>query len=69
MEAINLPILIIHGTADKLADPEGSKQLHKRVSSSDKTLKLYEGFYHEIMNEPGKAQVLNDIVQWLDAHL
>jgi len=68
MEEIALPLLIIHGTADRLAKPEGSKQLYERVSTSDKNLKIYEGLYHETMNEPEKEQVLSDIAQWLDAH-
>ena len=69
MEAITLPLLILHGTADRLTDVEGSKQLYARAGSKDKTLKLYEGLYHEILNEPEKGQVLDDVVQWLDAHL
>jgi len=62
---INLPILIMHGTADRLCDPEGSQMLYERVSSADKTLKLYQGFYHEIFNEPGHKQVLADMEAWL----
>lgn len=69
MEAINLPLLILHGTADRLADPEGSKQLYERAESKDKTLKLYDGFYHEVMNEPEKEKVLADIMEWLDGHI
>jgi alpha-beta hydrolase superfamily lysophospholipase len=46
----------------------GSRALYQRVSSSDKTLKTYDGFYHEIMNEIGKEAVLNDIGAWMDAH-
>lgn len=69
MEAITLPLLIMHGTADRLADPEGSKQLYQRAQSKDKTLKLYEGFYHEILNEPEKEKVMADIVGWVDERL
>ncbi len=69
MESIELPLLIMHGTADRLADPEASKQLYSRANSKDKTLKLYEGFYHEILNDPEKARVMDDMVKWLDAHL
>lgn len=69
MEAITLPLLIMHGTADRLADPEGSKQLYERAQSKDKTLKLYEGFYHEILNEPEKETVMGDIVRWVDERL
>lgn len=65
MPQIKLPILIMHGGADRLSDPEGSRMLYERVGSKDKTLKLYEGFYHEILNEPGHGQVLGDIESWL----
>jgi len=69
MSKINLPILIMHGTADRLSDPKGSEMLYERVSSRHKTLKLYEGFYHEIFNEPRREQVFADMETWLDAHL
>lgn len=65
MEMLRLPMLIFHGTADGLTDPEGSKQLYLRAKSPDKILKLYEGFYHETMNEPEKEQVLSAILEWL----
>jgi len=66
MEEIRLPLLILHGTADRLTDLGGSKQLYERAQSSDKTLKLYEGFYHELMNEPEKGRVLEDVVRWIE---
>lgn len=69
MPKINLPILIMHGTADRLTDPEGSQMLYERVSSKDKTLKLYDGFYHEIFNEPGREQVFADMEAWLATHI
>ena len=69
MEEIDLPILVMHGTADRLGDPEGSRLLYDRVSSKDKTLKLYEGFYHEIFNEPGHKQVLADAEAWIAARI
>ncbi|KAA0237889.1 lysophospholipase [bacterium] len=66
MESITTPILIMHGTADLLTPAEGSRVLFERVSSPDKTLKLYEGLYHEILNEPEKEQVMAGILAWLD---
>ncbi|MBA7621554.1 Monoacylglycerol lipase [subsurface metagenome] len=69
MPEINLPILIMHGTADRLCDPEGSRILYERADSRDKTLTLYEGFYHEIFNEPGHKQVLADMEAWLAARI
>lgn len=62
---LQLPILLLHGTADRLADVEGSKRLHDRASSPDKTLKLYEGFFHEVLNEPGGDTALKAVLSWL----
>lgn len=62
-------VLIMHGTADVLTNVDGSKLLYERAGSKDKTLKLYEGFYHEIVNELGKEQVMSDIIEWLDIRL
>lgn len=67
METIDRPLLIMHGAEDALANPAGSEALYRRAASADKTLKLYPGLYHEILNEPEKDQVLADIAAWLDA--
>ncbi|HQE94158.1 MAG TPA: lysophospholipase [Anaerolineae bacterium] len=66
---ITLPLLIVQGSEDKLVDPAGAKLLYDTVSSSDKTLKIYAGFYHEVFNEPEHEQVLSDVEAWLAAHL
>jgi alpha-beta hydrolase superfamily lysophospholipase len=65
---LRLPILIMHGAEDKLVNPSGSQLAYDKVSSQDKTLKLYPGMRHEIMNEIGKEAVLDDIVSWFDQH-
>lgn len=67
-ESITLPLLLLHGTADLLTDPEGSKALYDGAGSTDKTLKLYDGLYHEIFNEPEKQRVIGDVVSWLNDH-
>jgi acylglycerol lipase len=64
---IALPILILQGGADKLVDPEGAQMLYASVSSTDKTLHVYEGCYHEVFNEPERDQVLSDVETWLEA--
>jgi alpha-beta hydrolase superfamily lysophospholipase len=66
---ITLPILIMHGAADRLSDPASSKMLFDGVGSRDKTLKLYEGFYHEIFNDPEREKGFTDIETWLNLHL
>lgn len=64
---MSLPVLFMHGTADQLTTPEGSRDLYERAASSDKTLKLYDGLYHEILNEPERDEVIADIAAWLAA--
>lgn len=66
---ISLPIILMHGSEDGLADPAGSQELYDAVASEDKTLKFYQSYYHEIFNDIGKEAVLNDLYQWLEAHL
>ena len=66
---ITLPLLILHGTADKVTKPSGSKEFYEKASSSDKTLKLYEGYFHDPLADIGKQQVMADIQAWIDAHI
>jgi alpha-beta hydrolase superfamily lysophospholipase len=66
---IRLPIMIVQGSDDKLVDPGGAQLLYDLVGSEDKTVKIYDGFYHEVLNEPEHVQVLNDVETWLEAHL
>jgi acylglycerol lipase len=66
MEQFSTPVLILHGTADKLTNPEGSQTLSDRASSRDKTIKLYPGLVHDLVHEPEKAQVIDDILSWLE---
>lgn len=65
---IRAPLLILQGTADRLVNPAGSALLYERASSPDKTLKQYDGLYHEVFNEPEHDTVLRDVVEWLNAH-
>ena len=69
MEDFALPVLIMHGTVDKITNIDGSKMLYERSFSTDKTLKLYNSLYHEILNEPEQDQVLDDIINWIEARL
>jgi acylglycerol lipase len=63
--ALHVPLLLLHGTEDQLCPPEGSRVIHERASSTDKTLRLYDGLYHEIFNEPERDQVIDDVLAWL----
>jgi acylglycerol lipase len=66
---ITLPVLILHGTADKATRPDGSQKFFDEAGSTDKQLKLYEGHYHDLLNDFGREQVLDDIVGWIEARL
>lgn len=63
---IEHPLLILHGTADAITDVEGARQLYQRAGSFDKTLKLYDGLYHNLLDEPEKDQVMADLVDWFN---
>jgi alpha-beta hydrolase superfamily lysophospholipase len=65
-EQVRVPLLILHGTADRVAAVEGSRELFQRAGTADKTLRLYPGLYHEVLNEPEKEQVLADLIAWID---
>ncbi|MEO7365661.1 MAG: lysophospholipase [Sphingomicrobium sp.] len=66
---ITLPVLILHGTADKATRPDGSQEFHDSAASTDKTLKLYEGHYHDLLNDLGRETVMADIVDWIGARV
>jgi len=63
---ITLPVLIMHGTEDKATVCHGSEFFYKTAGSRDKTLKLYEGHYHDLLNDFGKEGVVEDITAWID---
>ena len=66
---ITLPVLIMHGTEDKATVCHGSEFFHQTVGSKDKTLKLYEGHYHDLLNDIGKEQVMTEIQEWIGKRL
>jgi len=67
--SIKLPLLILHGTADKATRPGGSQLFFDEAGARDKTLKLYEGYYHDPLNDQGKEIVMRDIIAWLTTRL
>ncbi|WP_240544842.1 alpha/beta hydrolase [Paracoccus sp. AK26] len=66
---ITVPLLILHGTADRATVCQGSEYLHEHAGSTDKTLRLYEGHYHDLLADLGREEVLSDISQWIDARM
>lgn len=65
---VQVPYLLLHGSADKITSSEGSRDFHAKTASSDKTLSIYDGYFHELHNEPDseRAKVFAEVVSWLD---
>ena len=55
----------MHGTLDKVTKPSGSEHFYEQAGSTDKTLKLYEGHYHDLFNDVGKVSVMPDVTEWI----
>ena len=66
---ISTPLLVLHGELDGVFDPDVSRQLFERVATHDKALCVYPGMFHEIHNEVDRAQVIKDVITWIDGHL
>ena len=66
---ITLPVLIIHGTADEVTKSSGSQTFYDTAGSTDKTLKLYDGHVHDLLNDIEKEVVIADIKNWIDARV
>ena len=64
--ALRMPLLVFHGTADKLTEPEGSRDFGQHAGSPDKTLRLYEGSFHETMNDLDRDRVIGELIEWID---
>lgn len=65
---LRLPVIFLHGSQDAVVPKSGSEFMYEHASSSDKTLKIYPGLFHELHNELEKNAVLTDAVNWLDQH-
>ncbi|EMO00151.1 putative lysophospholipase [Leptospira interrogans serovar Pomona str. UT364] len=67
---IKIPIYIFHGKEDQIADYTGSEAFFEVVGSADKSMKIYEGLYHETMNEriEDRTKVLTDLKKWFESH-
>ncbi|XP_068647655.1 caffeoylshikimate esterase-like [Aristolochia californica] len=68
-QRVTAPFLTAHGTDDGVASPESSKMLYEKASSDDKTLKLYEGMYHSLIQgelDENSERVLKDMREWID---
>jgi alpha-beta hydrolase superfamily lysophospholipase len=66
---LTIPVLILHGTKDKATKPSGSRYFFDNAGSSDKTLKLYDGHVHDLLNDLGREIVMRDVARWIEARI
>eukprot|EP01132_Coremiostelium_polycephalum_P006794 gene6794-8430_t len=66
---VQVPLLILHGSLDRVSSPVSSQNLYEAASSLDKTIKIYEGMWHSLTCEPEAEIVYNDIQQWIENRL
>jgi len=64
--ALRVPVLVLHGTGDTLVPLEFCRPVYERIGSADRTVKVYEGLFHEVLNEPERERVISDLLAWLD---
>jgi alpha-beta hydrolase superfamily lysophospholipase len=68
-DKLTLPCLVMVGSGDGIVDPSTTEEFFKTIASSDKTLKVYDGLYHEVLNEPEKDSLLREISAWVSAKI
>ena len=69
LHRITVPMLVMHGADDMVTDPQGSQKLYEEASSSDKSLNLYNGLLHDLLIEPEKEKIMDNIVDWLSPRM
>lgn len=63
--SFELPVLVVHGTADGLTNPKGSELFMEKAQSEDKTLKLFPGAYHELIHDLESEEMIQTVVEWI----
>ena len=69
LSRFKVPFLVLHGTADTTSDPEASRRLYEEAASTDKTIKLFEGFLHDLLFEPEREMIVEGIIDWLNCRI
>ena len=64
-----VPCLILHGSADRLAPPDGSRTFYEKMTLADRDRQVYEGYFHEVYNDLGKEKPLAAVEAWVERHL
>ncbi|KAL3498512.1 hypothetical protein ACH5RR_041244 [Cinchona calisaya] len=68
-KSVTVPFFVLHGTADRVTDPLASQDLYNEAASEFKDIKLYDGFLHDLLFEPEREEIAQDIIDWMDKKL
>ncbi|MFS7909132.1 putative 2-acylglycerol O-acyltransferase [Helianthus anomalus] len=68
-KSVTVPFFVLHGTADKVTDPLASQDLYNQAASGYKHIKLYDGFLHDLLFEPEREEIGQDIIDWMETKL
>ena len=63
-----LPLLLMHGTKDQIAYPSSSTSFAELAPKDKVTLKMWEGFRHELHTDHERSEVFKVMVDWLNEH-
>jgi alpha-beta hydrolase superfamily lysophospholipase len=66
---LSTPLLLLHGSDDRMVPPDGTREFFAKVSSTDRTFREYPGGYHGLFADLGSEQVLEDVRRWIDDRL
>ncbi|XP_022924153.1 uncharacterized protein LOC111431680 [Cucurbita moschata] len=69
LSKICIPFLVLHGTADEVTDPTASQKLYNEALSTDKSIRLLEGLLHDLLFEPERESIMNDIIEWINCRV
>ncbi|XP_078431900.1 uncharacterized protein LOC144703579 [Wolffia australiana] len=69
LKSVTVPFLVLHGTADAVTDPLASRELFVQAASQHKRIRLYDGYLHDLLFEPEREMIGDDIIQWMDEML
>ena len=65
---LGIPMLLLQAGDDQLVDSQAAQQVFDLLGGQDKTMKVYPGLFHEILNEVERETVLRDLTDWLGTH-
>jgi alpha-beta hydrolase superfamily lysophospholipase len=66
---LSVPLLILHGAADRMVPPDGSRMFFSKVRFPDRKLREYPGGYHGLFADVGFDEVVRDLERWIESHI